>query len=181
MAKKKTASKKDLSTAQKVGIGIGLTTAAVSAAGAFFLYGSNNASKNRKVVKSWVLMAKAEVLEALEEAEHMTKEEYESVVDGVMGAYGTLKNTSKTDLNTFQKEMKEHWKGIEKNGKKVLHKVTKKVVKKVTSKKPFKKTAAKKKASVKKTAAKKKTVAKKSVKKVAPKKKVTAKKAKSKK
>ena len=45
MAKKK-ASKKT-SDAAKIGIGIGLTTAAVSAAGAYFLYGSKQATKNR--------------------------------------------------------------------------------------------------------------------------------------
>ena len=175
MAQKKKTVNKDLSTAQKVGIGIGLTTAAVSAAGAFFLYGSDNAKKNRKAVKSWVLMAKAEVLEALEEAEHMTKEEYESVVDGVMGAYGTLQNATKTDLISLQKEMKSHWNGIEKNGKKVLHKVAKKVIKK----KPVAKKLAAKKTTVKKAVAKKsvkKTVAKKVAKKAPAKKSVAKKK-----
>ena len=53
-------SKNELSTAQKVGIGFGLTAAAVTAAGAFFLYGSKEAAKNRKKVKGWMLKAKGE-------------------------------------------------------------------------------------------------------------------------
>ena len=48
MAKKKT----DISNAQKLGIGVGLTTAAVAAVGAYFLYGSKDAPQNRKKVKS---------------------------------------------------------------------------------------------------------------------------------
>ena len=65
MAKKQT----DISNAQKLGIGVGLTTAAVAAVGAYFLYGSKDAPKNRKKVKSWALKAKGEVLEVLEKAE----------------------------------------------------------------------------------------------------------------
>ena len=38
----------------------------MAAAGTYFLYGSKDAKKNRKAVKSWALKAKAEVLEALE-------------------------------------------------------------------------------------------------------------------
>ena len=64
MAKKK----ENHSPAEKVGLGIGLTAAAVAAAGAYFLYGSKDANKNRKTVKSWMLKAKAEVLEQLEKA-----------------------------------------------------------------------------------------------------------------
>lgn len=113
MAKKKQSN--ELSTTQKVSIGIGLTTAAVAAAGAYFLYGSPNAAKNRKTVKSWVLKAKAEVLEALEDAKEMSQHEYEALVDTVAGTYQTFKNASKKDIKEFKDEMKMHWKGIEKN------------------------------------------------------------------
>jgi flagellar basal body-associated protein FliL len=63
MAQKKVMKK--MSTNTKVGIGLGLTAAAVTAAGAYFLYGSKQAPQNRKKVKGWVLKAKGEVLEAL--------------------------------------------------------------------------------------------------------------------
>jgi hypothetical protein len=111
MAAKK---KSNVSNNQAVGIGVGITAAAVAAAGAFFLYGSKNAAKNRKAVKSWTLKAKAEVLEKIEQAKDMTKEEYEQLIDTVSGAYKDVKNASKVDLSTFKKEMKEHWSNIAK-------------------------------------------------------------------
>ena len=58
MAKKK----QSVTNNQKIAAGVGLTAAAVAAAGAYFLYGSKDADKNRKTVKSWGLKAKAEVL-----------------------------------------------------------------------------------------------------------------------
>jgi hypothetical protein len=115
--------------AQKVGIGVGLTAAAVAAAGAYFLYGSQSASKNRKAVKSWALKAKAEVLERLEQAKEMTKDEYESLIGNVVGAYAGVQNITKSELKNFASEMKEHWKAIEK-----ATKPKKKVVKKTTAK-----------------------------------------------
>ncbi len=113
-AKKKVAAPK-MSKEQAVGLGVGLTAAAVAAAGAYFLYGSKNAAKNRKAVKSWTLKAKAEVLEKLEEAQNMSQEEYLALIDGVAAAYQGVKSASKTDLATFKKEMKEHWTGIAKS------------------------------------------------------------------
>lgn len=118
MATKKQGSKntKGLSGAEKVSIGVGLTAAAVGAAGAYFLYGSKNAAKNRKAVKSWALKAKAEVLEALENAEEMTKEEYEALVEAVGGAYTMFKGATKGEIADFKKEMKSHWVNIQKSG-----------------------------------------------------------------
>lgn len=154
MAQKK--SPKELSTAQKVGLGVGLTAAAVTAAGAFFLYGSKQASANRKKVKGWMLKAKGEVLEALEKAEHITEEEYKELIKTVSGAYSTAQNATKGEIKDFAKEMTDHWKQIEKNG------AVKKVKAAVTGKAPAKKAAAK--------AAPKKAVAKVPAKKAAAKK-----------
>jgi DNA-binding protein HU-beta len=138
-AKKKVATPK-ITKNQAVGIGVGLTAAAAAVAGAYFLYGSKNAAKNRKAVKSWTLKAKAEVLEKLEEAKNMSKEEYEELVDTVTAAYQGVKSASKADLSGFKKEMKEHWAGLakvsapKKPAKKAApaKKVAKKAVKKVT-------------------------------------------------
>lgn len=148
MATKK--SKTEITTNQKIGVGVGLTAAAVAAAGAYFLYGSDNAAKNRKAVKSWSLKAKAEVLERLEDAKAMTADEYEELIAAVAGTYAGVKGASKKDLKEFAAEMQEHWKNIEKVGK-TKKSAVKKAVKKVT--KTAK--AAPKKAAAKKTTAKK--------------------------
>lgn len=108
-----TKSSKGLSTTEKVGIGIGLTTTALAAVGGYFFYGSKDAAKNRKMAKSWMLKAKAEVLEGLESAKHMTKEEYEDLVQKVVKGYKTAKKASATELIDFAKDMHGHWKEIE--------------------------------------------------------------------
>ncbi len=134
-----------LSGGEKVGIGVALTTAAVAAAGAYFLYGSPNAAKNRKTVKSWALKAKGEVLEVLEKAGNLTAEEYQAAVEKVLAGYSQLNTISKTELGNFRKEMMEHWEKIAKDankGKKAAKKSAKKSAKKVT--KAAKKTATKK-------------------------------------
>ena len=150
MAKKKT--KQELSTSQQVGIGVGLTAAAVAAAGAYFLYGSDNAAKNRKTVKSWMLKAKADVLEHLEDAKKMSREEFEALVAGAATTYAKTKKATKTDIASFATEMMQHWDQLEAS-----------MVKK--KKAPAKKKPVAKKASAKKAAPKKKAAAKKPAKK----------------
>lgn len=136
-----------LSGGEKVGIGVALTTAAVAAAGAYFLYGSPNAAKNRRTVKSWALKAKGEVLEVLEKAGNLTAEEYQDAVEKVLAGYSKLNTISKTELADFRKEMMEHWGKIAKGPKKTAKKSTKKAATKKTAKKTTKtakKTATKK-------------------------------------
>jgi len=107
------AKSKDLSPSQQVGIGVGLTAAAVAAAGAYFLYGSDKAEKNRATVKSWALKAKADVLEHLEDAKKMTRAEFEQVVAGVATTYASAKSATKKDVAGFATEMMQHWDKLE--------------------------------------------------------------------
>ena len=158
MAKKTGGNKSAATPAAKksnaVEVGIGLGAAAVAAAGAYFLYGSKSAAKNRKVVKSWALKAKAEVLEKLEDAQEMTQAEYDQLIKSVSGAYTGAKNASKKDIMEFSKEMKDHWKSIEKAAaplKKTATKEVRKVAKKVEKVAAKVAAPAVKKASAKKT------------------------------
>ncbi len=128
-AKKKT----EMTNNKAIGIGVGITAAVAAMAGGYLLYGSKNAAKNRKVVKSWALKAKAEVLEGIEKAQDMTKEEYEQLIDTVMTTYQGAKAVSKNELSAFKKEMKDHWGGIAKTAA-PKKKAVKKAVKKATAK-----------------------------------------------
>lgn len=153
MADKKT-QKKGMNTGAKAGIGFGLTAAAATMAGAYFLYGSKKAAQNRKKVKSWTLKAKAQVLEGLEKAEQLTDDEYKKLVESASGVYGTVKNATKGEVVDFKKEMLSHWKDLQKSSafKKIVVPV---IAKQVLSKKaPAKKSPAKK-APAKKSAPKK--------------------------
>ncbi|OGG41739.1 hypothetical protein A2837_00790 [Candidatus Kaiserbacteria bacterium RIFCSPHIGHO2_01_FULL_46_22] len=132
MAKSK---KSGISGGEKVGIGVALTTAAVAAAGAYFLYGSPNAAKNRKKVKSWTLKAKGEVLEVLEKAGKMSAEEYQQAVEAISAGYSKVQSVSKADIADFKKEMMANWQKIAKQAapaKKAAKKAVKKAVKKAT-------------------------------------------------
>jgi hypothetical protein len=149
MAKKVVAKKAGISTGQAAAVGVGLTAAAVAAAGAYFLYGSKNAPKNRKIVKSWALKAKGEVLEALEKAEAMTEKEYKSLVDMIAGTYTLVQGSTKGEIADFKKEMKDHWSKIEKSAvAKKAKKVTKSVATNVAKKAVAKATAPKAEAKV---------------------------------
>lgn len=149
----------ELSDAQKVGIGASLAAAALAAAaGTYFLYGSKKADKNRQTVKSWMLKARAEVLEGLEKAQSMSKKDYETLVKAVTGAYSEVQDISKKDLVEFSRDMKGHWEDITKTATKALKQASKPVVAK-------KATAPVKKDKVEKTPVAKKAPAKKAVKK----------------
>lgn len=160
MAKKQS----DISNAQKLGLGVGLTAAAVAAAGAYFLYGSKTAPKNRKIVKSWGLKAKGEVLEALEKADKMTQGEFNDLIEKVVQAYAKVEKISKNELNDFKKEMGENWSGLMKSGvAKVFDSqaLMAKVMAKATPKKMSPKKAVTKPVAKKVVVAKKSSVAKK--------------------
>jgi hypothetical protein len=153
MPKKKTAKK--LTSTEQIEIGVGLTAAAVAAAGAYFLYGSKNAAKNRTTVKSWALKAKAEVLEKMEDAKEMTESEYEELITAIAGTYSGVKSATKGDIKEFKSEMMEHWDSIQKFAapkKKAAKKAVKQAKKSV--KKATKKTATKAKKVTKKVAKK---------------------------
>ncbi|MBP9836608.1 MAG: hypothetical protein KBC78_02110 [Candidatus Pacebacteria bacterium] len=130
---KKAGSKND----NALGVAVGLSAVA-AAVGAYFMYGSKKAAKNRKAVKSWMFKAKADVLEALENTQDMSKREYEKLIDAVGTSYSNIETASRADLAAFKKEMKEHWLEIAKTA------VPKKEpVKKVAKKAPAKKTVKK--------------------------------------
>src|SRR6185436_11320611 len=79
---------KNQSKGAQIGTAAALTAAAVAAAaGAYWLYGAKDASKNRKVVKSWMLKARAEVMDAVEKAKDIDKETYLKIVDNVVRGY----------------------------------------------------------------------------------------------
>jgi hypothetical protein len=104
-----------VTTGTKVSIGASLTAAAVAAAGAYFLYGSKNASKNRKKVASWVEDAKAEVMKGLKKAKSMSEAEYHELVEKVAKAHSEIAKLSKSDISQFKKDMAAGWKVIAQN------------------------------------------------------------------
>lgn len=142
------ANKKTSHTAQ-IGIGLAATTAVATAAGAYFLYGAKNATKNRKKVKGWMLKAKGEVLEGLEKAKNLDEKSYHDLIDNVMKKYRKMRVVSDKEAAELRRELKGHWKNLHKN------------VVALKPKKAKKKSTTKKKVVVKKTTKRKTTKRKK--------------------
>lgn len=113
----------------------GLTAAAV---GAYYLYGHKDAAKNRAKVKGWMLKAKGEVLEELEKTKDVTESAYMGAIDTVAEKYRALKNIDIGELETFLREMRDHWHGIQRTvqnrGRKAVGKAKKTPAKKVVRK-----------------------------------------------
>jgi uncharacterized protein (UPF0332 family) len=94
--------------------GLAMTLLA-AAAGAYMLYGSKDATKNRKAVKGWMLKAKGEILEKLEQTKDINEEKYHKIVDSATKKYGPLAKVGKEELEQLIKETKGHWKNIKKH------------------------------------------------------------------
>lgn len=74
---------------------VGAAALAAAAAGTYWLYGAKDASKHRKAAKSWMLKARAEVLEgvekAIEKAGTIDKEKYVQLVKAAVKNYSSTK------------------------------------------------------------------------------------------
>ncbi len=114
--KKTTTPNNNLTGTQKIGIGVGVTATMLAAVGGYFLYGSKDAKKNRTKINSWMLKAKAEILEGIENAKELTEQDYDKLVDEAMKGYKAARSASVKDLAEFAGEMKNHWANIKKAG-----------------------------------------------------------------
>lgn len=98
-------------TEKLIGAGIGL--AAITAAGAYFLYGAKNA-KNRERVFGWALKMKGEVLEKIESMKTIDRETYLRMVDKIAERYARKEMISASELQHLTVELKNAWAHIDK-------------------------------------------------------------------
>ncbi|HCC49044.1 MAG TPA: hypothetical protein DEQ38_13150 [Elusimicrobia bacterium] len=98
-------------TGKILGAGIGL--AAITAAGAYFLYGDKNA-KNREKVRGWALKMKGDVLEKMESMETIDRETYLRMVDKIAERYSKLETMSAAELRRLTVDLKNAWVHIDK-------------------------------------------------------------------
>ena len=110
---------KKSSVVKRVAIGTGVVAAAAAAAaGMYFLYGSKNAAKNRRLVKAWSLKARGEILERLENLSEINEKAYGRIVREVSARYQKLKHLSSREVTEFGAELRKHWKDIAKDMRK---------------------------------------------------------------
>lgn len=106
------------SSSKGAGLGVALGAAALATAGAYFLYGSKNAEKNRQKVKSWALKAKAEVLEQIEKVKQLDAEQYRLIVDKVLEGYQGMQGTTQREIKALANELRQHWQDLERSAAK---------------------------------------------------------------
>ena len=102
---------RNLKVAGAVGVGLAALTAA--AVGAYFLFGKEG-KKRRNKVKSWMLKARGEVLEQLENLQELNQAAYNRVIDEVASNYKKLKHIDPLEVAQMVGELKSHWKSIHK-------------------------------------------------------------------
>ena len=96
-----------------VGAGaLGAALGAAAAAGAYFFYGSDHASKHRRTMKSWMVKAKGEVMEKLETLGDVSEKGYHEAVAQVMDKYKKLKHIDAAELGALAADMKKSWHSI---------------------------------------------------------------------
>ncbi len=113
-----------------VAVGMGLGVLAAMAAGAFYLYGTKDGAKKRHVIRGWVVKAKGEVIEKLENLKDVNEDTYNAIIAGVMKKYEGMKNIDKSEVEALVTDLKKHWKNIKKHMDAASKPKTKKVAKK---------------------------------------------------
>ena len=97
----------------KIGIAPKIIVAGIAAvvagiAGAHFL----DSAKKRKKLKGWMLKMKDEALERIENLREATEPAYHKAIDQAAKQYISLKHIDQKELAAVTKELKNHWKSI---------------------------------------------------------------------
>jgi hypothetical protein len=141
MASKGTKTGGDLGTGTAIGVAAAATAAAAAAAGAYWLYGAKHAAKHRKMAKSFMLKARADVMDAVEKVKDIDKTAYLAIVDKVVAKYSAVAGVTADEVAQMTKDLKAAWTHINaihvtaKGLKKVAPKAVQKVAKKAPAKK----------------------------------------------
>ncbi len=118
---------KGKSSAAGIGV-IAATAAAAAAAGAYWLYGAKDAAKHRKMAKSFMLKARADVMDAVERVKDIDKTQYLAIVDKIVAKYSHVAGVTAAEVAQMTKDLKAAWSHMQS-----VH-VTAKGLKKVASK-----------------------------------------------
>jgi uroporphyrinogen-III decarboxylase len=124
------AAKKKASVAKEVAaIGAG---AAALAAASYYLFGPGGKA-HRKQAKGWMIKAKGEVIDRMEQLADISEPVYNNIVDAVAREYKQANGPSKEELAALVTDLKKSWRTISKSVKKPVAKkktTTKRVAKK---------------------------------------------------
>lgn len=137
--KKETSKKDGMSTGKVVAIGASVVALATAS---YYLFGPNGKS-NRKELKGWMIKMKGEIVDKLEDAQDVTEDVYNKIVDTVASAYLKGGKAGAEEVSSFVNTLKKQWKSIAKSTtpKKKSAPSKKKAAKKSASKKSVSKSS----------------------------------------
>jgi hypothetical protein len=127
--------------AKTVGAAAGVAAAAAAAAaGAYWLYGAKDATKHRKLARSWMLKARAEMMDLVEKAQDIDRETYMQLAGEVAKRYAGVAGVTAAESQRLMKDLKSGWAYLQSQKKpaarkaKAVAKSAKKVAKKAAKK-----------------------------------------------
>ncbi len=89
--------------------------AAITAAGAaYWLYGSKDATKHRKMVSKWSSQVQKEVVAAAKKLKTLNKKSYTELVNKAVKRYSKAKGITKKELTILSRDLKTAWDKINK-------------------------------------------------------------------
>jgi hypothetical protein len=83
--------------------------AAMTAAGAYWLYGAKDAAKHRKMARSFMLKARADVMDALEGVTDIDRTKYMAIVDKVVNKYSAAAGITAAEIAQMTKDLRAAW------------------------------------------------------------------------
>ena len=102
-----------------MGLGAGLAATAVAAALGNYLLTGKRAVKTKRILKSWMLKAKGELLEQLEKTGGVGEGMYNQTVDQIAAKYSKMAGVAQNEVDEMAAELKKQWKVVNKGLKKV--------------------------------------------------------------
>ena len=123
--------------AKTVGAAAGVAAAAAAAAaGAYWLYGAKDAKKHRKLAKSWMLKARAEMMDLVEKAQDIDKETYMQLAGEVAKRYSAVAGVTTAESKRLVQDLKAGWAYLQSQKKPIAKRAAavKKSVKKAAKK-----------------------------------------------
>ncbi len=100
------------------------------------MYGAKDAKKHRKLAKSWMLKARAEMMELVEKAQDIDKETYMQLAGEVAKRYAGVAGVTAAESARLVKDLKSGWAYLQAQKKPATRRATaiKKSVKKAAKK-----------------------------------------------
>lgn len=83
------------------------------AAASYFFFGPEG-KKNRNSLKGWMVKMKGEIIEKMENAENLTEDLYNKIVDAIAAKYVKAGKVGEMEIRMFSDMLKTQWKGITK-------------------------------------------------------------------